>query len=403
MMTIGAVTVIALPFILSEGRLFLASTILINAIAVLSLVVLTGWAGQVSLGQYGMVGVGSIVGGALTAKVGMPFWVAVPAGVGLTAAIAVVVGLPALRIKGLFLLVVTFGFAVTVSGVLFNDRYFGWLIPDVVDRPSLFFLDFEDNRSMYYLSLAALVLAIVVVINLRRSRVGRLLIALRENEANVQSFGLSPVRLKLLAFAIAGGLAGFAGVLFAHQQLGVSAESFNPGASLTVFTSAVVGGISSPGGALLGSAYAELVREFTGSSPVAQAFFGGGGPLLILFMAPGGLISVVNSMRDAALRIVAQRRQIVVPSLFADYDPDVLEYRLVPLAPEDANSGLAALSPHERYTLRSELYKGKGMRIIDRLAGVKESRDATALAAAARSIEDADAPVAAGSRREPSA
>lgn len=390
LLAVGTIGILALPFVLSEGRIFLASSIFIHAIAVLSLVVLTGWAGQVSLGQYGMVGVGSVVGGALTAKVGMPFWVAVPAGVALCAAIAVVVGLPALRIRGLFLLVVTFGFAVVVSQVLFADRYFGWLIPDVVDRPTLFFLDFEDNASMYYLCLAGLVLAIVVVRNLRRSRVGRLLIALRENEPNVQSFGLSPVRLKLLAFAIAGGLAGFAGVLFAHQQLGVSAGSFDPAASLTTFTAAVVGGVSSPGGAVLGAAYVNLIDEFASSSVVFTAFFQGAGPLVILFLVPGGLIAIVNSVRDSVLRVVAQRRQIVVPSLFADYDPDLLAHRLIPLGPEDVNGGLAALPADERYTLLSALYKGRGPRILDRLAGVREDKDATALAAAAKSVESAD-------------
>lgn len=380
--------VVVFPFVAGEDRILLGSTIFVNAIAVLSLVVLTGWAGQVSLGQYGMVGIGSILGGALTAKMGIPFWFAVPLATALSAGIAVLVGLPALRIKGLFLMVVTFGFAVVVSEVIFNDKYFGWLIPDVVDRPSLFFIDFEDNRTMYFLSLVALVLAIVVITNLRRSRVGRLLIALRENEPNVQSFGLSPTRLKLLAFAIAGGMAGFAGAIFAHQQLGVSAESFTPDASVQVFIAAVIGGVSSPAGALLGSAYAQITQEFTQTNEIARAFFSGVGPLIILFSAPGGLVSLLNTARDSVLRIVAQRRQIVVPSLFADYDPDALANRLVPLGPPDAHSGLAALPRTSRFTLRSELYKGRGVRIIDRIAGIKENKEASTLSAAARSAED---------------
>lgn len=389
---IGALglTALILPFTLPAERLLLAGTIFVNAIAVLSLVVLTGWAGQVSLGQYGLVAVGSVVGGALTASVGLPFWVAVPLATAVTAGVAVVVGLPALRVRGLFLLVTTFGFAVAVSSVLFNDRYFGWLLPNIVDRPTLFFIDFEDERSMYYLCLAALALAIVVVVNLRKSRVGRLLIALRENETNVQSFGVSAVRLKLLAFAIAGGMAGFAGAIFAHQQRGVSAESFTPLQSFFVFTAAVVGGVSSPGGALLGSAYSQLSQEVSRNNELAAAFFQGTGPLVVLFLAPGGLISVVNAMRDSVLRIVAQRRRIVVPSLFADYDPDLLARRLIPLGDADSSSGLAALPAGLRFVLRSELYKGKGERIVDKLGPPRRRREAEALSAAARRVEDMD-------------
>lgn len=385
--TVG-VTALALPLVLTTSRLFLASVILVNAIAVLSLVVLTGWAGQVSLGQYGLVAVGSVVGGALTSRVGVPFWFAVPLTAALTAGIAVLVGLPALRIKGLFLLVVTFGFAVAVSSVLFDERYFGWLLPKRVDRPTLFFLRFESERSMYYLSLGALVLCIVAVGNLRRSRVGRLLIALRESEANVQSFGVSVVRLKLLAFAIAGGMAGFAGAIFAHQQRGVSAGSFTPTRSVVVFVSAVIGGVSSPGGALLGSAYTELVNEFTRNTAVLAAFFGGVGPLLVLFMAPGGFISLVNAARDSVLRIVAQRRQIVVPSLFADLDADAIEHRLAPLGEAQPSSGLGALPPTLRFTLSSELYLGRGERIVDRLTRRRATEETVVLGAAARKLDE---------------
>lgn len=386
----GGGLLLILPFILSNDRMLLAGTIFVNAIAVLSLVVLTGWAGQVSLGQYGLVAVGSVVGGALTASVGLPFWIAVPIATAITAGVAVVVGLPALRVKGLFLLVTSFGFAVAVSSVLFNDRYFGWLLPEQVERPRLFFLNFEDERSMYYLCLAALAGAIVMVGNLRRSRVGRLLIALRESEANLQSFGVSATRLKLLAFGLAGGMAGFAGAIFAHQQRGVAAESFGALDSYFVFTAAVIGGVSSAGGALLGSAYSELTQEFSRNNELAAVFFGGIGPLMILFLAPGGFISIANGVRDSVLRIVAQRRRLVVPSLFADYDPDTLARQLIPLADADDSSGLAALPVHLRFVMRSELYKGKGERIIDRIGGKRTGRDTDALKAAAKAAESFD-------------
>lgn len=390
---LGALFVVLYPLIASTGRIVLAGTIIVHAITVLSLVVLTGWAGQVSLGQFALVAVGSVVGGALTATLGVPFWLAIPLTIVITAGVAVVVGLPALRIRGLFLLVTTFGFAVAVERALFNRRYFGWLLPTAeVQRPTLFFLNFDDERAMYFLLVVALILTIAVVVNLRKSRIGRLLIALRENESNVQSFGVSPTRLKLLAFAVSGGIAGFAGILFAHQARGVGAGTFTIDSNVNVFIEAVVGGVASPAGALLGAAYIQLTSQFLGSNAIAAAFFTTGGPLLILFVAPGGFVSLLNQARDSVLRIIAQRRHIVVPSLFADYDPEVLARRLIPMSEPEITSGLAALPADRRFTLTSELYRGKGERIIDKLAPTRKTNEATALGAAAQTaLEELEA------------
>lgn len=392
LIALAVVALIAFPFVASTGRTVLAGVIFINAIAVLSLVVLTGWAGQVSLGQYAFVAIGSVVGGAMTESAGIPFWFALPLGAALTAGLAFVVGLPALRVRGLFLLATTFAFAVMVQSALFNESLFGWLLPGAVDRPTLFFVDFEDERSMYFLCLAGLALMLVVVSNLRRSRVGRLLIAVRENEANVQSFGVAATRAKLLAFAISGAMCGFAGVLLAHHQRGVSQDTFTSFQSVQTFVQAIFGGVSSGGGALLGSAYFVLVQQFLGSNPILSAFLFSGGPLLVIFLAPGGLISLVNKARDSVLRIVAQRRQIVVPSLFADYDADALERRLIPLADASTTSGLAALPVDERFAMASELYAGRGERIVDKLGPKKTAADTAALSAAAKSVAELDEP-----------
>ena len=343
------------PFVTSTGATNLGSVIALQTIVALSLVVLTGWAGQVSLGQFGLVAIGTVAGGSLTGRWGLNFWFAVPLATAITAGFAVLVGIPALRIKGLFLGVTTFAFAVAVHSILFSERYFGWLLPKSIARPTLFFFDFEDERSMYFLSLAALVGAIVVVTNLRKSRTGRLMIALRENETGIQSFGVSALRMKLLSFAIAGALAGFAGAIFAHQQRGLSADSFTAQASVDMFLLAVVGGVSSVSGALLGSAYFNLTR-YLSESPLLVAFVGAGGTLYLLYAAPGGLISLLSAARDSVLRIIAQRRQLIVPSLFADYDPEALARRLYPMAKPLPDVGLSVLPP-ERFDLESKLYR----------------------------------------------
>jgi branched-chain amino acid transport system permease protein len=354
LIVIGLIALAVYPFAVSTGATNIGGVIALNAIAVLSLVVLTGWGGQVSLGQYAFVAIGAVVGGALSGRVGIPFWFAVPAATLVVAGLAALVGLPALRVRGLFLLVVTFAFAAAVQLTLFDDRYFGWLLPESVDRPTFFFFDFEDERSMYFLCVLALVAATAMITALRRTRVGRNLIALRDNEPGTRSFGIPVVRTKLLAFAISGGLAGFAGAIYAHQQRGVSAESFTADASLQVFIQAVFGGVGSVGGALLGSAYFTFIDYFF-TSPVLLALLGPLTTLLLLYAAPAGLISLVNSARDAVLSIVAQRRNLVVPSLIADYDPELAAQHLTPLADPLPSAGLAALGPR-RFAIDSELH-----------------------------------------------
>ena len=348
-----------LPFAVGSGVINTMSVLCLGTIVTISIVVLTGWGGQVSLGQWGLAAVGAVVGGALTATVGLPFWIAVPLAALASGVFAVVVGLPALRIPGLFLLPVTFAFAMAVQATLFEERYFGWLLPtEAIDRPTLFLLDFRDERSMYFLCLTCLVLSIAVVANLRRSRTGRILIALRENEANVQAFGVPVLRTKLLAFAIAGALAGFAGAVFVHQQQGLSVQSFAAQKSVEAFVIAVLGGVGSVPGALLGTAWFSFTRYF-GVEGLWAIFTNGFAPLALVFIAPGGLISLANAARDSFLRVVAQRRQIVVPSLFADYDPAALERRLIPLGEPDTSSGLAALPADLTFELPSELYRGR--------------------------------------------
>jgi branched-chain amino acid transport system permease protein len=377
-----------LPFVASITQMNFVGLMAINGIVALSIVVLSGWAGQVSLGQYGFVAFGALVAGRLTANVGLPFWVAAPLTMALTGAFALVIGIPALRVRGLFLAVSTFAFALAVRVVLFNKDYFSWLQPTDIERPSLFLLDFEDEKSMYFLCVGALVLSIVAVTNLRRSRVGRLLIALKENEPNVQAFGVSVLRLKLLAFVIAGVLCGLAGSLHAHQQRGVNGTSFGPEVSFQIFVLTVIGGLGSPAGAVLGAMYGGAVAYFL-SGNLIFGVIAGFAPLLLIYIAPGGFISVINSVRDSMLRIVAQRRQLIVPSLFADYDPEAIERRLVPLADPLPNSGVNALAADQRFTQQSELYRGHGERVLEKLASPKTTKEAAAIGAAAEAADAA--------------
>jgi branched-chain amino acid transport system permease protein len=384
---IGVVFLVVYPHVVGVGSVLLGGVIATTAIIALSVLVLTGWAGQVSLGQYGFAAVGGVVGGALTGGIGIPFWFAAPITAAITAGFAALIGIPALRIRGLFLAVSTFAFAIAVHSMLFSDRYFGWLLPDKIDRPTLLVLDFRDETSMYYLCTGALLACIVLVGNLRRSRTGRMLIAARENEANLQTFAMSAFRAKLIAFAVSGALAGFGGFLLVHLLRGTAAGSFAPQRSIDVFLVAVLGGVSSIPGVVI----ATILVEAKGYFLSGNAYFASIEPffiILLLFIEPAGLIGLLNRMRDAVLRIVAQRRRLIVPSLFADRDPADLVAQLIPLAPPQPNSGLEVLDVDERFVLPTDLYLGSKLRLFSKAKTSTTSREAAVIGLAIGSVED---------------
>lgn len=352
---VGVLAVIIFPFAAPTRLISTAGFVALQGLAMLSLVVVTGWSGQVSLGQWGLVGIGALLGGYATATLGLNFWLALiilPLVVG---AFALLIGLPALRIQGLFLAIVTLAFAFVVRSVLFNDNFFGWLITNDVTRPTLLILDFDDERSMYFLTVVVVVLMVLLVTGLRRSRVGRVLIGVRENQSNALSFGVSTVKARLAAFAISGYICGVSGVMWAHHQRAVQAVDFGAITSLNIFLFAVVGGVGSITGVILGATYF-AIRGLFAANEFLAFIFQDVAILAFLYVAPGGLASIFYGVRDATLRIVAQRRQMVVPSLFADMDPETLAGQRIPLSDPIPNSGLQGLPFDQRYRTPSELY-----------------------------------------------
>lgn len=345
------VSLLAFPWVMSPSQTNLGSAFVIFGIIAVSLVILTGWGGQISLGQFAFVAVGGVVGGAITSKLGWSFLIAAPIAALVGAAVAVVLGLPALRmIRGLFLAVTTLAFSIATATVLLNERFFGWLLPGTIERPTFFFIDTEDERSFFYFSLVFLLLSVLAVQGLRKTRTGRALIAMRDNERAAQSFGLNLVRVRLATFAISGFLAAVAGILFAHHQHAVSPQAFGPAESIAMFLMAVIGGLGSVSGVLLGAAYIGAVRIF--GSDAVQLLASGAGVLLVLMFFPGGLGSLAYRMRDAWLRRVAIRYHVHVPSLLGDRR--LVEAVRVPLVPKLSPTGNDIEVP-VRYRIRSRI------------------------------------------------
>jgi ABC-type branched-subunit amino acid transport system permease subunit len=311
-------TVVVLPLVLPESRLNLVALIAILGIVAVSLVVLTGWAGQVSLGQMAFVAIGAAVAGALTSRAGLDLTLAL-IGAGLAgAAAATIIGIPSLRIPGLLFAVTTLALALVTSDYLLNPEFFPWLPAGRIDRPPLLGrLSIASETRYYYVALAGLAMALLAARNLRRSRTGRVLIGVRDNERAAAAFGVSPARVKLTAFAVSGFLAAFAGGLLVHHQQGLSSGStlFAPQESLRVFAMVVIGGLGSLPGALLGAVYVRGIDAFQGGFPIELrpfvALLGTGlGGLLVLMLVPGGLGAGLYVLRDRFLRRVTQRETV---------------------------------------------------------------------------------------------
>ena len=327
--------VIALPYMVGIKLQDLSSFVIVYGIVAVSLVILTGWAGQISLGQWGFVGVGSAVasGIALHARdsfVKGDFFVALIVAGLVGAVVSVIIGLPALRIQGLYLAVTTLSFALAVVGFLLSVTYFPWLLPSGVTpiaRPILYGrFNLNGPRSFYYVSLIILGLTLLSARALRNSRAGRVMIAARDNERGAASYGISVRRARLAAFAISGFWAAVAGALFAYWSKGVPPGSYTLEYSFQVLTIVVIGGLTSLPGAMLGTVFIGALL-YGGFSPQIQALATGVGVLLILMLIPGGLAQVMYMARDGILRWIADRRGIVVPSLVADIrDPDAADH-----------------------------------------------------------------------------
>jgi branched-chain amino acid transport system permease protein len=324
---VGAVLLILVPLGAAPSTVSQLSFAVVWAMVATSLVVLTGWGGNVSLGQFAIVGVGAMVAGNLMMRWNVDFIVAAMAATAAGALIAVGIGLPALRIKGLYLAVTTLAFAVALDSYFLNPVNFSSFVPQSIVRPVLFKrFPLVSEWSTYYLCLGGLAVAILLMRKLRDGRPGRVIIGTRDNDRAADAFGVPTTRVKVQTFALAGCVAGFAGALYmlVAALIGIGPGTFRPSMSIEVFSYAVIGGLGSISGAIAGVGLFRgldfvLAKNIDGPlGDVLRLSLSGGGLLIILYFLPGGLWQFVQRLRDRYLRVVADRRGLVVPSLVAD-------------------------------------------------------------------------------------
>jgi ABC-type branched-subunit amino acid transport system ATPase component/ABC-type branched-subunit amino acid transport system permease subunit len=335
-----AILAVGVPALLDNSRLVFMTHLGVFAVLATSLVVLTGWAGQISLGQFALAGVGGAVGAGLMSARGIDFFVALACAMAVSALAAVLVGIPALRIPGLFFAVTTLALAVPVATWLLNPVYFPVLAPDNLPRPVLFDRwSLDTSLRFYYVTLAGVAVAVYLAANFRRTRPGRVVLAVRDNERAAAALSVDPNRARLTAFGLSGALAGMAGLLYIVSLRAVPFNGFDATASIQLFTMVVIGGLGSLPGAILGAAYVWSAQFFLRGA--VQLLATGAGLLVLLFFVPGGLGSLLFGLRDRALRRVASRHGLSVPSLSerAAFDIEAVDLK------RPVETGTAVMAP----------------------------------------------------------
>ena len=233
----------------------------IYSVVGLGLMLLTGYTGQVSMGHAAFLAMGAYTEAYLQ-KMGWPFLLSLPSAALIAGITGVVVGLPALRVKGMYLAIATMAFGFIVEeGVTRTDGITGGNSGITLGSLQLLGIAIDSETSFYYLCLAVLILCIVGVLNLLRSPTGRAFVAIRDSEISAQSMGIQLARYKTIAFALSAALAGIAGALYAHKLRFLSPEQFTFLQSVELLIMIVIGGVGSIHGAIFGAAFWILAQQ----------------------------------------------------------------------------------------------------------------------------------------------
>ena len=252
---VALVALIAFPLVFKNPYyIHLAETILIYAILLFGLDIVVGYTGEVSLGHAGLFGIGSYTAGALFFKLGVPFALAVPASIVVTAAFGALLALPALRVTGPYLAMVTLAFG-TIIQILINEMTFLTEGPLGIKVPKPSFFGHKLNEVEYFYVVAALmVIALIVVNRLLKSHYGRAFQALRASPVACDCMGVSVYRYKVFAFVFSAGLAGLAGSLYTYSEEYISPNTYNFELTILFLLAVIMGGRKTRSGPILGAA-----------------------------------------------------------------------------------------------------------------------------------------------------
>ena len=290
---IGLVLLASFPLMSSNSYwVHMVGTIMIYAILLFGLDIVVGYTGQVSLGHAGLFGVGSYTAGVLFMKLGAPLWLIIPASIAVTAAFGALLALPALRVTGPYLAMVTLAFG-TIIQILINEMTFltegplGIKIP----KPSISGYNL-DEHGFYWLVFALMALSLVVVHRILQSQLGRAFEALRGSPVASDCMGVSVYRYKIYAFVISAGFAGLAGCLYAYSEQYISPNTYNFELTVLFLLAVIMGGRKTRSGALLGAAIIVILPKLLDD---LEMFLIVASTLAVL-MLRGGVIGVAKKI-----------------------------------------------------------------------------------------------------------
>nr|HAQ93922.1 branched-chain amino acid ABC transporter permease [Afipia sp.] len=320
---------ILFPLLASPFQIDLACQVFLACIGALSLMILTGFAGQVSLGHAGLIAAGAFTTGILTKELNVPVFLTIPVAAVTRMVLGLVFGLPSLRLRGLYLAVSTLAlhFVVIYLGGEYETKR-GFSTGILIEPPSIFGYHLTDGRGWYVVLLVAVALVFWLVRNLLRGRTGRAWGAMHVNEAVAAALGVNVPRAKLMAFVISSAITAVGGALFASYRGFVSVDAFPLMLSVQYVAMIIVGGMGSLAGAILGAAFLTilpyaieaLVMLLPGASGHANqvsAFnYTAFGLVMILFLVlePGGLVAIGRRIRSR-LSITRVRARAVEKAL----------------------------------------------------------------------------------------
>jgi branched-chain amino acid transport system permease protein len=292
----------ALPFVLGNYRIFQLTLALAYAIALLGLNMLTGYNGQISLGHGAFFAIGAYTAAILMDKAGVPYWATIPVAAVVCLVVGFLFGLPALRLEGLYLAVATLALGVAMPQILKHkalEHWTGGAMGVVIVKPDApAGLPLSQDQWLYFFTLFWVVLLFWAGWNLLRGRVGRALVAIRDQPIAAQAMGVNTAMYKSLAFGVSALYTGVAGALAAIAVQFASPDSFSVFLSLTLLVGVVVGGLASISGAFYGALFIQFIPNFADqiSKAAPWAIYG---VFLIAFMylMPSGVAGLVQAAR----------------------------------------------------------------------------------------------------------
>lgn len=268
---LAVVFAFVLPFILGSVEMRIVNGVVIAAIGAIGLNILTGYTGQISLGQGAFLAVGAYASGLSSVYFGFPWWLSIIFAAFVTAAFGMLIGIPSLRLKGLYLAVATLAAQQIVQWVIINwdpiDGAVDGRTTDALNIPNAYLFGNPEWRlnnneyAFYFLALVVLIVVIIAATNLFRTHIGRAFVAIRDQDIAAQVMGVSLFRYKLLAFALSSFIVGLAGGLLAQYSTAISFERFTIEVSIEYLAMIIIGGLGTISGSIYGAIFIVLLPE----------------------------------------------------------------------------------------------------------------------------------------------